>query len=163
MSSTLKSPASLRGVAGQLLLLLTLFLLGFLFFWESLTFDSYGDPTGPGTVPFFLAASLLLFTFLQSLYVVQGSEQWTKTAAPAPKIFLVWCVFALCALYLTAVHYIGYYSSTAVFIVSLGVALGMRRYLALVALSLAWLLLVFGIFEKLLQLPIPQGVLWKLT
>ncbi|MCA9263203.1 MAG: tripartite tricarboxylate transporter TctB family protein, partial [Planctomycetales bacterium] len=64
-------------------------------------------------------------------------------------------------LYVLTVPLLGYYLATWLFLGATMWCLGERRWLHMISISLAWLLLSYLVFERLLYVPLPAGRIWQ--
>jgi hypothetical protein len=68
-------------------------------------------------------------------------------------------ILVLSFLYLILITWLGYFSSTALFLISLMVLLKVRRALLLIGIPLFYITLSYLIFRVFLRLPLPEGFL----
>jgi hypothetical protein len=62
--------------------------------------------------------------------------------------------------YFFILKYCGFYVSTAVFIIAIGTIWNRKKLKLTVVISLAYLLFVYILFEKLLRITLPKGILF---
>ena len=111
-------------------------------------------------VKFLLAVLTVLCSILVvSSLMTHDSErvQWVK--APGP--FTVTLV--LTVLYMFSLKYSGFYVSSALYMLLLAPALGLRRPLLLLTSTAALLALVYSVFVRFLRVPVPLGVFEEFT
>lgn len=79
---------------------------------------------------------------------------WTIAKNPA------FILFNALVLYILGIHYVGYLTSTAVFIGTTMFILGQRNPLSVIALTLFFTALLYYVFSRLLSVPLPVGLLF---
>ena len=78
----------------------------------------------------------------------------------SPRQFLITLVAG--AGYLALVSRLGFYTVSALLVITLPTALGLRRMLYLVVVTAAFIALVWAIFSLVLEKPLPRELLWRL-
>lgn len=101
-----------------------------------------------------LSAVLLVTSFFGR---EQGSPVWVKS----PVHFTV--TSALILAMVLSLKYVGFYAASAVFMFVLALLLGLRRPLYLFLCTALLLALVYGVFIKFLNVPVPLGVFEEFT
>ena len=86
------------------------------------------------------------------------SESEKMTIATVPARF--WGLFFLLLIYSTALSYLGFYFSSALFLPLAMVLLGAKKPLSISLTSIGVLLFVYLVFAKLLEVPLPEGSLF---
>lgn len=99
--------------------------------------------------------SLELFLWFKNRKQVE-TEKLTIAAVPAR----FWGLFVLLLIYSTALSYLGFYISSALFLPLAMLMLGAKKPLSLSLTSVGVLLFVYLVFEKLLEVPLPEGSLF---
>lgn len=99
--------------------------------------------------------SLELFLWFKNRKQVE-TEKLTIAAVPAR----FWGLFILLLIYSTALSYLGFYISSALFLPLAMLMLGAKKPLSLSLTSVGVLLFVYLVFEKLLEVPLPEGSLF---
>ena len=72
-----------------------------------------------------------------------------------------WLVTTL-VVYLVATIVFGYVVSTGLFLVYQMRALGERRTMVIVSASIGWLVFAYVVFDRILTIPLPNGMIWSL-
>jgi putative tricarboxylic transport membrane protein len=86
------------------------------------------------------------------------SESEKMTIATVPMRF--WGLFILLLIYSTALSYLGFYLSSALFLPLAMLLLGAKKPLSIGLTSIGVLLFVYLVFAKLLEVPLPEGSLF---
>jgi len=109
----------------------------------------------------FLGMALGFFCSLE-LFLWFKNRAQTKseklTIATVPMRF--WGLFALLLIYSTALPYLGFYLSSALFLPLAMLLLGAKKPLSISLTSIGVLLFVYLVFAKLLEVPLPEGSLF---
>ncbi len=140
---------------GNLLLPLVILLICGVFYTQTLEFPEQED-VGPEVVPYLWMFFIILFCIQ---LVFQAAK---KQGPPDPEPGNLRTVFAYAAfvvLYLLVIESAGYFVSTLVFLVVSMFFLGYRKPVIIAAVTLGWLVFSYGIFYKLLYIPLPVGPL----
>ncbi len=106
------------------------------------------------TVMTVLCALLLVSSFFSR---DTSKPSWVK----APLLFTVTVV--LTVLNVVAMQYVGFYISSAVYMLVLAFCLGLRRPLMLILCTVLLLALVYGVFVRFLGVPVPLGIFDEFT
>ena len=143
---------------GQLMVLAGIFWVFLVFYFITYTFPIprgiLADMTPGSTIPRLWFYSFLPVIILVLYPIFRGKE------AVDPKwgnIRLVALVFSLLVVSVGLFNFIGYYISSALFIVSVMWILGSRSKLELVAVPAGWILFSYLIFARLLGVMLPVG------
>jgi putative tricarboxylic transport membrane protein len=80
------------------------------------------------------------------------------TIAAVPRRF--WGLFILLLIYSTALSYLGFYLSSALFLPLAMLMLGAKKPISITLTSAGVLLFVYLVFAKLLEVPLPEGLLF---
>ena len=135
-----------------------LFLTGLSFITLACTICTYQMKTASeissGSFPFML--SLLLLLCLLALVFKPQEEKEAKIS----DIRFVLGIITLSCFYLFLANFIGYYTSSILFIGVCASLLGNKRYITLALTSICWCLFVFYVFEKTLSINLPKGLLY---
>jgi len=144
-----------------LLLPLVLQVAALALFWLTLAFPTPDEAIGPAILPrFWLALLILVLPLLlrpraaSAARVAEDDQVFDANQASrgARRGFLVG-MFA----YGTLLPVIGYYPATIAWLLGGARLLGYRRFLVLAAVCIAWLLIAWLGFEKLLHVELPRG------
>jgi Trk-type K+ transport system membrane component len=95
-----------------------------------------------------LGVILLVQSFLPQLRTASD-----RLVIEEPRTLLV--AISVTIAYLFFVPVIGYFTSSLIYIVALSRLLGFKNYLALIAISVGYVLLTYIVFALLFQLPLP--------
>lgn len=109
----------------------------------------------------FLGMALAVFCSLELFLWFKNRKQAETeklTIAAVPARF--WGLFVLLLIYSTALSYLGFYISSALFLPLAMLMLGAKKPLSLSLTSVGVLLFVYLVFEKLLEVPLPEGSLF---
>ena len=132
-----------------------LFLIGAsgAFCFLAIRLPKYDDGVEAGSVPLILS-SLLLVSLL-ALLLRRQSEAPTSNSHPA-----VWIALIATAVYLLLIPLLGFFVSSALFVLSLSFSLGYRRLLVSTLSCLLWAIGIYVVFSRVLKLPLPQGLIF---
>ena len=175
MRHTEKKDSAFRGVMddqgmgrepaeiGELLIPISLLLLGALLFGSTCTFPAT-DEVGAAAVPrLWLTALLPLSLVLLLRHRRVGAEH----PRPLPRDIrrdgqtVVIPLFALLLTYVVALGWLGYYVSTFLFLVPVMMLLGERGWSRILGVTLGWLVFSYVVFAQLLYVPLPTGRLFE--
>jgi putative tricarboxylic transport membrane protein len=109
----------------------------------------------------FLGMALGVFCCLEIFLWFKNRNQATTeklTIATVPMRF--WGLFILLLIYSTALSYLGFYLSSALFLPLAMLLLGAKKPLSIGLTSIGVLLFVYLVFAKLLEVPLPEGSLF---
>ncbi|MCL2604904.1 MAG: tripartite tricarboxylate transporter TctB family protein [Defluviitaleaceae bacterium] len=150
----------IRPFRGQLMVLAAITWMGILFYLISFTFPGRSIFTGnmpPAyTIPRVWVYALIPTVILTLIPIVRGKND------PDPKwgnLKLVGIVLTLLVLNVGLFQYIGYYISSALFIVALMWLLGCRSKVELLAVPAGWVVFTYFVFAQLLNVRLPVGSL----
>ena len=113
---------------------------------------------GPGDVPRIIAYGLLVLAVLTVVSGLKGDLPKPPRQAPAP---VLWILGGL-GLQLVLLHVVGFVISGAILFAMTARAFGQRPLWKAVAVGLVLALVIYGIFDQLLQLNLPAGPLERL-
>lgn len=145
-----------RPYRGQLLVLSGICLVALLFFL--LTFDLKVKKTDvyvtAATMPRVWAAALVPVAVLAFVSILTGASQPDKPFGRWQMVLLV-IVAVFSSVYLF--DYVGYYISSALFLVLMMVMMRERKWIRLLLVPLGWCAFTYFVFEKLLFMTLPHG------
>jgi hypothetical protein len=150
----------LRPYTGQLLVLASIFWIGLLFFFVSFSFPVprfAAVTTTAATLPRFWFVVLIPVTLIALIPMLKGEE------TPDPKwgsLRRVSIVFGILVLSIAAFRYIGYYLSSAIFLVVVMWVLDSRNKIELIAIPVGWVIFSHFFFARLLYVRLPIGALF---
>ena len=148
----------LRPYTGQLLVLMGIFGVGLLFFLITFSFPAPSPilraVTNAGTIPRVWFYALIPVTVIALIPIIRGKDD------PDPKwgnVRLVAIVLTVLIVSIGLFGVLGYYLSSAIFIVAMMWLLGSRNKIELVAIPAGWVLFSYFIFARLLNVRLPIG------
>jgi putative tricarboxylic transport membrane protein len=125
------------------------------FFMEEVTI---GDPLGPRVFPIILGALMVALGFSLQIRPVGSSASRLFTPAAAYALVLALLLFA----YSLSIGTIGYPAATFLFLLVVSRLLGEKSWATSLGLPLALSLGIFGLFTRVLDIPLPLGFFAKL-
>ncbi len=109
----------------------------------------------------FLGMALGLFCSLELfLWFKNRGQATTEKMEIATVPMRFWGLFILLLIYSTALSYIGFYISSALFLPLAMLLLGAKKPLSITLTSAGVLLFVYLVFATLLEVPLPEGSLF---
>jgi len=138
---------------GNILLPLSILLMCGVFYTQTLDFPQVED-VGPEVVPYLWMIFLVTFCIFLLFQAIKKRGQPDPESGQLRTLF-IYAAFII--LYLMLIESAGYFISTFIYLVVSMLYLGFRNRLAIVAISLGWLVFSFVIFYKLLYIPLPIG------
>ncbi|MBT7974189.1 MAG: tripartite tricarboxylate transporter TctB family protein [Candidatus Marinimicrobia bacterium] len=139
--------------SGNVLLPLSILLLCGVFYSQTLDFPELED-VGPEVVPYLWMIIIVIFcTYL----VFQAVSKRGKPDPESGQLRTLFIYVAIIVFYLLVIESAGYFLSTFIFLGASMLYLGFRKWLTIVAISLGWLVFSYGVFYKLLYIPLPVG------
>ncbi len=151
----------LRRYTGQILVLLGILWIGLLFYFVTYSFrvPRFASVATTGaTVPRFWFYVLIPITLLAFIPMLKGHE------VPDQKSGNIWrlgVVFAALVLSLLSFRFIGYYISSAVFLVVVMWVLDSREKVELIVVPVGWVIFSYFFFYRLLYVRLPIGTLFS--
>ncbi|MDG2066027.1 MAG: tripartite tricarboxylate transporter TctB family protein [SAR324 cluster bacterium] len=138
---------------GNILLPLSILLMCSVFYMQTLDFPQVED-VGPEVVPYLWMIFLVVFCVFLLFQAVKKRGQPDPESGQLRTLFIY---VAFIILYLMLIEIAGYFVSTFIYLIVSMLYLGFRNRLSMVAISLGWLVISYGIFYKLLYIPLPIG------
>lgn len=114
---------------------------------------------GPGDVPRIIAYGLLILAVLTVFSGLKGNLPRPPRQAPAP---VLWILGGL-GLQLALLHVVGFIVSGAILFGMTARGFGQRPLWKAIAVGLVLALVIYGVFDQLLQLNLPAGPLERLV
>ena len=151
----------LRPYTGQILVLVAIFWIGLLFYFITFSFrvPRFASVATTGaTVPRFWFYVLIPISLLALIPILKSQE------IPDEKPGNVWrvgIVFGTLVLSLVSFRYIGYYLSSAIFLVVVMWVLDSRSKTDLIAIPVGWVIFSYFFFYRLLYVRLPIGTLFS--
>lgn len=100
----------------------------------------------------------LIFLFQQFRQPLESKKannmEVIASLAPAFKVFLI------TSLYVLAIDFVGYFSSTAIFLIGAMTLFGNRRMTAMAVITACFLALIYALFVLFMGVRLPQGFLF---
>jgi hypothetical protein len=150
----------LRPYTGQLLVLASIFWIGLLFYFITFSFPVprfAAVATTAATIPRFWFFVLIPVTILAFIPILKGEERPDPQWGSLQRLGIV---FATLVLSLFSFRYIGYYISSAVFLVVVIWVLESRNKIELIAVPVGWMIFSYFFFARLLYVRLPVGRLF---
>ncbi|POR03627.1 hypothetical protein AU468_05110 [Alkalispirochaeta sphaeroplastigenens] len=150
----------LHPYTGQVLVLVGILWVGILFYFVTFSFRVprfTSVATTGATVPrfwFYVLLPIILLAFI---------PMWKGHEVPDQKSGNVWrvgVVFGILLLSLVSFRFIGYYISSALFLVAVMWVLESRSKIELIAIPLGWMIFSYFFFARLLYVRLPVGALF---
>ena len=147
----------LRPYSGQLMVLGAIFWMGLLFFILSFSFPVPlfgGGVTEAGTIPRVWFYVLVPATLISLFQIFRGKDDPDPAWGNVRLVAIILITLVACV---ALFNYIGYYISSAIFIVVTMYMLGSRSKVELIAVPLGWVVFSYFIFARLLYVRLPVG------
>ncbi|QQK78829.1 tripartite tricarboxylate transporter TctB family protein [Salicibibacter cibi] len=127
------------------------------FLYQTFGFPATGtdSETGPEFIPRIFSTLLMILgiiLFIKSFI--------TKEEAPTTKVKMIALTIGILFVYLLLINFLGYYSSTILFVLVLLLITNIRKIAFLITVPIMVALFIFVFFENLLTVPIPTGILF---
>ena len=122
----------------------------------ALGFPAKGDEVGPAVVPGLWIIGIL---GLSIVLLVRALTNHDEPDPPWGKVSSVVIYIIMIILYLFFMQLIGYFLSTAIFLITGMYYLTYRNWKVMISMSVGWILFSYFAFYKLLYVPLPQGLL----
>jgi len=137
--------------------LLLIFLSGYLY-WLTLDFPQgeLSKTAGPAAMPRLWIYGLILFSGILIVNTIRDNAD--SNNENGRNLFQSVSLIGLMIAYLLMVGFLGYYISTALFLISGAYLLGYRNHWIIAGSGLGFTLLSYLVFYKLLQVPLPLGI-----
>jgi tripartite-type tricarboxylate transporter receptor subunit TctC len=149
----------LRPYTGQILLLAGVFWMGLLFFIISYSFPLpvglMASNTNASTIPRVWFFALIPSTILALFPIFTGKE--TPDIKWGENLKNVGIILAALVISVVMFQFIGYYISSAFFVVVTLWVLGIRNKIQLIALPLGWIVFSYLVFARVLHVRLPVG------
>lgn len=144
--------------AGGILAIAAIALVGLVFLLLSLWFPIRGEVSA-AVIPRLWVAGLLACCLYLLVRTLRGREDPDERSGG---LALVFQFMGLSVGYLMLMYLVGYYLSTFLFLIAAIVTLGYRHWLRLLAVAGGWVIFVYVVFFRVLYVPLPNGVLFRL-
>jgi len=157
MAIVLKSTK--RNYTGRIMIPVFFIELGIVFGILALGFTNKGDAVGPGIVPGLWIICILGLSIFLVIRVLIGKEDEDPEWGNIKKVATI---IAMIILYLIIMQIIGYFISTALFLIGSMYYLDYRNWKVMIIMTVVWLLISYFAFYRLLYVPLPKGILIEL-
>lgn len=139
-----------------------LVLLGFHVYHVSSKFEVMKKVTfgGPEFFPRFVTAFLMICSVLLIVNAFRGKALNKRIKVTSQDVFWIFCVFLLTVGFVISINFLGFLTSTLIYLLIFLIILKERRPLLIVATSLLAPLVIFLFFVKLMGIPLPEGLLF---
>ena len=158
----LRRSAKLASYTGQILVLASILFMAALFTLLTHSFPiakgKMAAATNAGSIVKLWAALLVPIAFLTLMAIVKGKEGPDE---PFGSLARVGAVVASVVISLLLFQWIGYYISSALFILAVMLLLQERSKVLLAAIPLGWVAFTYLMFARLLYVPLPVGRLFS--
>lgn len=152
----------LRPYTGQLLVLAGIFWVGLLFYIISFSFPAPAPilraVTDASTIPRVWFFALIPVVILTLIPIFRGTDDHDPKWG---NVRLVGIVLAALVISIALFGFIGYYISSALFMITVMWVLGSRKKLELIAVPAGWILFSYFVFARLLNVRLPVGSLFS--
>ncbi len=115
-----------------------------------------------GDAAFFPSAIIVALGFFSLVYLVRSVAAGRRTEAVFERWWIFVAALAISLIYANAVAYVGYVTSTVVFIPVMAWVIGFRRPAYIAVTTLVYLLCVYFMFEVVFRRPLPSEMLLEL-
>lgn len=151
---------SVRGKESGYLLLLGLLLeISVVAVAESFAFSPEDDWVGPNTMPLVCGGLLGICVLVEILKDVGRGLQANASGGDRQFRTVVLSILIVVT-YLILLPYLGYFFSTALFLAVLTVSLGSKQWVSIASLVVSWLVFVYLVFGRLLEIPLPESTIF---
>jgi len=131
--------------------------LAFLFFVIISGFSKTKESgVGPEVVPLLWITGIFIFSIILLIQALTGYE---KKDPEWGNLKVVFIYILLIIAYLILIQIIGYYFSTALFLIGGMLFLKYNNWKVIISLTAGWLLFSYFIFYRMLYVPLPEGSL----
>ena len=139
-----------------------LIVIGLFFYYLTFNFPqgSVTKSVGPASIPRIWIFTLLFFSGWQLVKTFRFGDE-LETDNQGQRIGLVLGFIGMMILYLGIIKFVGYFISTLLFLVGGILALSYRKYIFIALSSVGFILFAYLFFFKMLQIPLPMGVLFE--
>lgn len=129
-------------------------ILGCIVVWVGKDFDASAAyvPLGVGILMVLFSLTLVLKGVVQSLEACKANNN-AIALIDHPGRFTA--TVACCLIYFLAMPTVGFYSTSALFIIILAMVLGEKRPVVVVGITVGFIILLYGLFAMVLKRPLP--------
>ncbi|RJP34165.1 MAG: tripartite tricarboxylate transporter TctB family protein [Candidatus Omnitrophota bacterium] len=150
-------------LSGELIIGILLILFGSFTFYQAGVYHTQTDGVGPTFFPQVLSAVLILFSLVSIVLslvkscspqeLAESCSESTETTKPAFRK-IVLCIAGL-IVYWAVMYFLGYIGPSIAFLVFMMLLLGERNVLKIACWSIGLPLLLYLVFERILNVPLP--------
>ncbi|MCB9504171.1 MAG: tripartite tricarboxylate transporter TctB family protein, partial [Deferribacteres bacterium] len=147
-------------ITGDTVISTIIFYLSLYLYLMTLGFPSgkLGQTAGPAAMPRLWLYGLVLFSVLLIFSVIRALNKEKKIADRSVKKPL--SIIALTVAYLLVLDMLGYYLSTLIFLIAGSYLISYRKHAIIISSAVGFVALSWLIFYKILQVPLPVGILF---
>ena len=125
-----------------------------------LTVQAFRYPAESSHFPRFLCVLMVLFSLISLSRALKEKEPKRKEVTFASTIKLPLIVFLTAIAYIFGIAYIGYFVSTAVYMIFMMLLFGERRIVPIGAAIAVFIIVIYALFVHFLGLRLPEGILF---
>ena len=126
-----------------------------------LTVQAFRYPAESSHFPRFLCVLMVLFSLISLSRALKEKEPKREEVTFASTIKLPLIVFLTANAYIFGIAYIGYFVSTAVYMIFMMLLFGERRIVPIGAAIAVFIIVIYALFVHFLGLRLPEGILFK--
>lgn len=125
-----------------------------------LTVQAFRYPAESSHFPRFLCVLMVLFSLISLSRALKEKEPKREEVTFASTIKLPLIVFLTAIAYIFGIAYIGYFVSTAVYMIFMMLLFGERRIVPIGAAIAVFIIVIYALFVHFLGLRLPEGILF---
>lgn len=125
-----------------------------------LTVQAFRYPAESSHFPRFLCVLMVLFSLISLSRALKEKEPKREEVTFASTIRLPLIVFLTAIAYIFGIAYIGYFVSTAVYMIFMMLLFGERRIVPIGAAIAVFIIVIYALFVHFLGLRLPEGILF---
>lgn len=125
-----------------------------------LTVQAFRYPAESSHFPRFLCVLMVLFSLISLSRALKEKEQKREEVTFASTIKLPLIVFLTAIAYIFGIAYVGYFVSTAVYMIFMMLLFGERRIVPIGAAIAVFIIVIYALFVHFLGLRLPEGILF---
>lgn len=125
-----------------------------------LTVQAFRYPAESSHFPRFLCVLMVLFSLISLSRALKDKEQKREEVTFASTIKLPLIVFLTAIAYIFGIAYVGYFVSTAVYMIFMMLLFGERRIVPIGAAIAVFIIVIYALFVHFLGLRLPEGILF---
>lgn len=125
-----------------------------------LTVQAFRYPAESSHFPRFLCVLMVLFSLISLSRALKEKEPKREEVTFASTVKLPLIVFLTAIAYIFGIAYIGYFVSTAVYMIFMMLLFGERRIVPIGAAIAVFIIVIYALFVHFLGLRLPEGILF---